>query len=327
MGEPSAHAAPIGVVGVGNMGLAMALRLIDCGHRVVIRDVRPEAETAALAAGASTAPDCATLAERCHLLIVAVVDAAQCDAVLFGDGGAHGALHRQSVVMVCSTIGPHDVEALAERLGRLDVPCIDAPMSGGPARARDGTMSLMVACAESVFARHESVLRALSSRLVRLGERVGDGARTKLVNNLLAGVNLAAAAEALALAESLGLDARRTLQVFEQSSAQSWIGSDRLARALDGDFEPRAHTSLLAKDTRLAMAMAGDAGLQPLLGATAQELFAGLCAGPGLARRRQPADVDAPLVRPRSHLTPERSYPTGALVRPRTRHRRAGSAR
>jgi len=173
--------------------------------------------------------------------------------------------------------GP-EYESIAARLARLHVPCIDSPMSGGPVRARDGTMSLMVACADAVFARHEPELRDLSSRLVRLGERIGDGARTKLVNNLLAAVNLAAAAEALALAERLGLDARRTLQVFEQSSAQSWIGSDRLPRALNGDFEPRAHTSLLAKDTTLAVAMADDAGLQPLLGATAQELFARACA-------------------------------------------------
>lgn len=278
MSERSAHAAPIGVIGVGNMGLAMALRLLDRGHRVVVRDIRPEAEASALAAGASTAPDSAALAERCDLLIVAVVDAAQCDDVLFGDRGAHRGLHRHSTVVLCSTIAPHDVESLAARLSRLNVPCIDAPMSGGPARARDGTMSLMVACADTVFARHEPVLRELSSRLVRLGERIGDGARTKLVNNLLAGVNLAAAAEALALAESLGLDAPRTLQVFEQSSAQSWIGSDRLSRALDGDFAPRAHTSLLAKDTMLAMAMAGDAGLQPLLGAAAQQVFARACA-------------------------------------------------
>ena len=205
--------------------------------------------------------------------------------------------------MVCSTIGPRDVESIAARLDRLNTPCIDAPMSGGPARARDGTMSLMVACADAVFARHEPVLRDLSTRLLRLGERIGDGARTKLVNNLLAGVNLAAAAEALALAERLGLDARRTLQVFEQSSAQSWIGSDRLPRALDGDFEPRAHTSLLAKDTTLAMAMAGDAGLQPLLGATAQQLFARACArGLRCAGRCEPADSDAAMVRRRSQV-------------------------
>jgi 3-hydroxyisobutyrate dehydrogenase len=146
------------------------------------------------------------------------------------------------------------------------------------------------------------VLRDLSTRLLRLGERIGDGARTKLVNNLLAGVNLAAAAEALALAERLGLDARRTLQVFEQSSAQSWIGSDRLPRALDGDFEPCAHTRLLAKDTTLAMAMAGDAGLQPLLGATAQQLFARACAQGLAAQDDEPADSDAAMVRRRSQV-------------------------
>jgi 3-hydroxyisobutyrate dehydrogenase len=278
MVERRAHAAPIGVIGVGNMGLAMTRRLLDRGHPVVVRDIRAEAEANAMAAGATTAPDGAALAQRCDLLIVAVVDAVQCEAVLFGEGGACHGLHARSAVMACSTIGPRDVESIAARLDRLNTPCIDAPMSGGPARARDGTMSLMVACADAVFAHHEPILRDLSSRLLRLGERIGDGARTKLVNNLLAGVNLAAAAEALAMAERLGLDARRTLQVFEHSSAQSWIGSDRLPRALDGDFEPRAHTSLLAKDTTLAMAMAGDAGLQPLLGATAQQLFARACA-------------------------------------------------
>ena len=139
-------------------------------------------------------------------------------------------------------------------------------------------MSLMVACARPVFERHEPVLRWLSSRLVRIGERLGDGARTKLVNNMLAAVNLVGAAEALALAERVGLDARRTLQVIEQSSAQSWIGSDRMARALDGDFAPRAHTSLLAKDTTLALELAQRCGVQPPLGAAAQTLFARACA-------------------------------------------------
>jgi 3-hydroxyisobutyrate dehydrogenase len=274
----SADATAVGVIGVGNMGLAMALRLLERGHRVVVRDIRPDAVARALAAGADEAPDAATLTARCGLVIVAVVDAAQCDSVLFGDGGALHALHADSTVMVCSTIAPHDVESIAARLQPPGVPCIDAPMSGGPARARDGTMSLMVACADAVFERHQAVLRDLSSRLVRLGQRVGDGARTKLVNNLLAGVNLAAAAEALAIAERIGLDARRTLRVFEQSSAQSWIGSDRLTRALDGDYAPRAHTSLLAKDTTLALAMVRRAGLQPPLGATAQALFARACA-------------------------------------------------
>jgi len=139
-------------------------------------------------------------------------------------------------------------------------------------------MSLMVACADAVFAQHEPLLRWLSSRLVRIGTRVGDGARTKLVNNLLAASNLAGAAEAIALAERLGLDPARTLAVIEQSSGQSWIGSDRMRRAIAGDLAPRAHTTLLAKDSRLAMEMATAAGFTAPLGRAAAERFRVACA-------------------------------------------------
>ena len=274
-----ADPAAVGVVGVGNMGLAMLQRLRECGHAVLARDISAEAQRAAAAAGASPMPNAASLARDCTLAIIAVVDAAQCDDVLFGAGSVAEGLHASSTVMICSTIAPGDVERFAARLAERGVACIDAPMSGGPARARDGTMSLMVACADAVFARQEPVLRVLSSQLVRLGERVGDGARTKLVNNLLAAVNLAGAAEAIALAERLGLDPARTLAVIERSSAQSWIGSDRMARALAGDFAPRAHTTLLAKDTTLALQMARGTGLEPPLGAAAQALFVRACDG------------------------------------------------
>jgi 3-hydroxyisobutyrate dehydrogenase len=212
------------------------------------------------------------------LVIVAVVDAAQCDDVLFGAVGVNGAWRTDATVVLCPTIAPHDVERIAQRLQASGASCIDAPMSGGPQRARDGSMSLMVACANAVFVRREPVLRWLSSRLVRVGERIGDGARTKLVNNLLAAVNLAGTAEALVLAERVGLDPRRMLQVIEHSSAQSWIGSDRMRRALANDFAPRAHTSLLAKDTTLALDLARRAHTRPPLGAVAQALFAKACA-------------------------------------------------
>jgi 3-hydroxyisobutyrate dehydrogenase len=122
----------------------------------------------------------------------------------------------------------------------------------------------------------------LASRLFRIGPRPGDGARTKLVNNLLASINLAGAAEALALAQQLGLDPAATLAVIEDSSGQSWIGSDRLRRALAADPAVHAHTALLAKDSRLAMGMAGGAGLRPRLGELAAALFAQACAD-GLA--------------------------------------------
>jgi L-threonate 2-dehydrogenase len=165
------------------------------------------------------------------------------------------------------------VEQIAAALSQQGLSPVDAPMSGGPARAADGSMSLMVACADDVFARNRDLLETLSSKLFRIGARPGDGARTKLVNNLLAAINLAGAAEAIALAERLGLDAARTLDVIEQSSGQSWIGSDRMRRAIAGDYAPRAHVTLLQKDTRLALEAGRAAGFAGSLGPVAHEAF------------------------------------------------------
>lgn len=267
----------VGVIGVGNMGLGLALRMLDTGHKVGVHDVLTEREMLAMDAGAWRAGSPAELAQRCAVIAVVVVDATQTRQVLFADRGVANGRSQVQTVLLCPTIGARDVEEIAAELATHGIACIDAPMSGGPARARDGSMSLMVACADAQFTQHETLLRDISARLFRVGQRPGDGARTKLVNNLLAAVNLAGAAEAIALAQQLGLDPAKTLQVIEQSSGQSWIGSDRMARALAGDFEPRAHTSLLAKDSGLAIAMAREAGVEPRLGALAAAMFRAAC--------------------------------------------------
>jgi len=263
-----------GVVGIGNMGLAMAQRLRDRGHAVAVRDVRADQEALAQDAGAQVCATPAALAEVSAVVIVAVVDAAQTEAVLFGGDGVANANAARPCVVLCPTIAPESVESFATRLDALGIDWIEAPMSGGPARARAGTMSLMVACRDAVFDRHAALLATLADPVFRLGERAGDGARTKLVNNLLASINLVGAAEALALAERVGLDPARTLAVVERSSGQSWIGGDRMARALVGDTAPLAHTTLLAKDSGLAIAMAAAAGIDPKLGALAAAAFA-----------------------------------------------------
>jgi putative dehydrogenase len=271
---------PVAFIGIGNMGLGMALRLRDAGQAVRVHDIDAARCAQAAVGGAVVTASPAEVAKGCALLVVAVVDAVQTEAVLFGPDGAASALPPGATVMLCPTIGPADVERFATRLAALGLGCIDAPMSGGPARARDGTMSLMVACADALWTTHEPLLRQLASRLFRISARPGDGARTKLVNNLLGAVNLAAAAEAMALAQRLGLDAAATLAVIEQSSGQSWVGVDRMARALAGDFAPRAHTTLLAKDSALALKMAAEVGVQPQLGSQAAAMFqAALAAG------------------------------------------------
>ncbi len=265
---------PVAVVGVGNMGGAMAARLLAQGWPVQVHDIDPQKYVALLAAGATAHASPAQAAAGCGAVIVCVVDAAQCEQVLFGPQGLAGAMPPGGMVMLCPTIAPQDTESLAGRLARHGIEALDAPMSGGPARAREGSMSLMLAGRGELVTRFEALLAALSSRIFRISERVGDGARTKLVNNLAAGINLVAAAEVLAMARAMGLDLGRTLDVIEQSSGQSWIGSDRMRRAIAGDYAPRAHMTLLEKDTRLAVAAARAAGFAGPLGATTSGVFA-----------------------------------------------------
>jgi 3-hydroxyisobutyrate dehydrogenase len=262
-----------GVIGVGNMGGAMAARLLELGWTVQVHDLDAPKTQALQSMGARVCDSPAQAARGAHALIVCVVDAAQTREVLFGDRGAVRGLPQGAAVLLCPTISPEDVEDCAARLQALGFGTVDAPMSGGPARARDGSMSLMVACPDAVFAQCRPLIEALSSRVFRIGARPGDGARTKLVNNLLAAINLAGAAEALAMARRMGLDPRATLAVIEQSSGQSWIGSDRMRRALEGDYAPRAHVSLLQKDSRLAVEAGRAAGFEGPLGPAARDLF------------------------------------------------------
>ena len=267
----------VAVVGAGNMGGGMLTRLRGLGWSVAVHDTDPQVQARAAALGAVTcgsAMEAARMLTPDGVLMVVVVDAAQTEAVLWGEGGAGPVLKPGQSVMLCPTLGPATVQGQAERLAQWGIDFIDAPMSGGPLRAQEGTMSLMVACSDAVWQRSQKLLTALSQQVFRIGTRAGDGARTKLVNNLLAAVNLAGAAEAMALAERLGLDPAATLSVIESSSGQSWIGSDRMRRALAGDFEPRAHVTLLAKDTGLAVQAADEVAFDPPLGRLARDLFA-----------------------------------------------------
>jgi putative dehydrogenase len=266
----------VGIVGAGNMGGAIARNLLARGWRVAVHDLDRSRIDALAARGAIACDTAAGASAHAGATIVCVVDAAQCDAVLWGSHGVHArpAGLPGHTVLLCPTIAPQDVERIDARLRALGAATIDAPMSGGPQRAEDGTMSLMVACPPGVFDVHRDLIGAMSSRVFRLGARAGDGARMKLVNNLLAGINLVGAAEALALAGRLGLDPGTALDVIEQSSGQSWIGTDRLRRALADDYTPRAHVTLLQKDTALAVQAARAAGFDGPLGAAARDVFA-----------------------------------------------------
>jgi 3-hydroxyisobutyrate dehydrogenase len=238
----------LGVIGIGAMGMPVALRALDCGITISVRDIRPEAERDAAAAGASVQPSPAAVGRHSDVVVVLVVDRHQVETVLFATDGVVAGMAPGGIVVVSSTIESDYAEALGPRLSGFGLHHIDGPVSGGPARARDGSMSMMAAGADGPFERASPLLRTLAAKLFHVGSRSGDGARTKMLNNLLAGVNLSAAAEAIALGERLGVDPRALLAVIRASSGDSWMLGDRMPRALDGDFAPRAAVDILKKD-------------------------------------------------------------------------------
>jgi 3-hydroxyisobutyrate dehydrogenase-like beta-hydroxyacid dehydrogenase len=267
----------VGVVGIGAMGGGMVRALLRKGFRVVVRDLVAEREDEAVAAGAVVAASPAEVAAQVDVLITVVVDAQQTrDVLTTGDRLFISRDEKKSlspVVMMCSTIAPADAADIAQGLAAQGIDMLDAPISGGPARAREGTLSMMASGSEAAFGACERVIGALASRCFRISAVPGDGSRMKVVNNMLAAANLAAGCEALAMASKLGLDLHQVAEVVNASSGQSWIFADRMARALEGDYAPRAAARVLLKDVGLFVGEARNLGLTAPMAECAREIF------------------------------------------------------
>ncbi|MFO1323881.1 MAG: NAD(P)-dependent oxidoreductase [Burkholderiales bacterium] len=270
---PAPRGNGVGVIGAGAMGMGVVRSLLRGGFATRVRDTRPEAEREAATLGAAIDATPAELAAACAVTIVLVVDARQVDDVLFGPGGAAAALPPAGIVVVSSTIDPDDVAALAARVAATGGTFVDAPVSGGPARAADGSMTIMAAGDDTALERCDAVFRTIAGRVFRVGTRAGDAAKFKIVNNLLAAVNLAAGAEALALAAKAGLDPRQVVDVVNASSGGSWIFADRMPRALDGDYAPRAAARVLTKDVGIAVDFARRLGVDAAFARAASDAF------------------------------------------------------
>lgn len=269
----------IGVIGVGAMGMGIAHSASRAGFRVHARDVDPRREPLARDSGFEVHSSSASLARVCDVCLIVVVDAAQIDEVLEGPQGALAPQRPGGFVLICSTIAPDDTVRFAARVGLAGRIFVDAPISGGPARAHDGTMSMMLAGDPVALATLQPLLAAISGRRFTIGEAPGLAAKAKLVNNLMAAINLAAGAEALALAARMGLDVRQMRELISVSSGQSWMFDDRMTRALDGDYAPRAASPVLTKDVTLANAAAERAGVTLPMGAVARDLLRATCEG------------------------------------------------
>jgi 3-hydroxyisobutyrate dehydrogenase len=272
----------VGVIGTGAMGGGVVQSVVRAGFATIARDIRPEAQDLAVRHGATPASTPAELAGACDVIVILVVDAGEVEAVLFGADGVAAAPSPATVVLVSSTVDPAYVAALPPRLAPHGIALLDAPVSGGPAKAATGTMTMMASGDASALARARPLLEKITGRLYALGPRAGDASTFKIINNLLAAANLAAGAEALALAEASGIDLSRLCEVVGASSGASWIFADRMERLLGGDHAPRAAAKLLCKDAGIAAALADRLGVDAPFARLAHSAYAAaLAAGCG----------------------------------------------
>ena len=264
----------VGVIGTGAMGGGVVQSLVREGVATSARDIRSAAQALAVRRGAAPTTSPADLARGCQVIVLLVVDAAQIETVLFGTDGVTTANSPGRIVLVSSTVDPAYVAALAPRLAPHGIALLDAPVSGGPAKAAAGTMTMMVSGDAEAFAQVRTMLERITGHLFTLGPRPGDASTFKIVNNLLAAANLAAGAEALALARAAGLDLRQVFEVVAASSGASWMFGDRVPRALDGDRTPRAAAKLLDKDSGIAAALAARLRVDAPFSRLAHQTFA-----------------------------------------------------
>jgi len=262
----------IGFVGLGAIGTPMAQNLVKAGFEVSGYDVRPKAAAALAATGGRSAASPVEAAEGAELLVLMVVNAAQAEQVLF-EGGAASGLPEGGVVALMSTCPPGAVADLAARVEALGRRFVDAPVSGGVAGAKAATLTIMAAAQSAVLVRVRPAFEALGDKIFHVGERPGQGAAVKTVNQLLCGVHIAAAAEALALAARMGVDPAVAMRILSGSSAASWMLNDRGPRMLEAEPEVTSAIDIFVKDLGIVMEAGGEAKAPLPLASAAYQLF------------------------------------------------------
>jgi len=263
----------IGVIGLGAMGRGMAASLRRAGFHVHVCDVRAEAAQAFAADGGTACANPAELAAHCEVIVSVVVNAAQTEAVLFGENGAAAAMKPGSLVVMCSTVDPNWSVALEARLAGRGLLYLDAPISGGAAKAASGQMTMMTAGTPAAYAKAGGALDAMAAQVYRLGDKAGNGSKVKIINQLLAGVHIAAAAEAMALGLREGVDAAALYEVITHSAGNSWMFENRMAHVLAADYTPLSAVDIFVKDLGLVLDTARATKFPLPLSATAHQMF------------------------------------------------------
>ncbi|AKE11362.1 2-hydroxy-3-oxopropionate reductase [Serratia liquefaciens] len=240
------------IVGLGSMGMGAAKSCINAGLTTYGVDLNPQALATLQQAGAKQAATSADgFASELDALLLLVVNAAQVKQILFGENGLAAKLKPNTPVMVSSTISAADARQIEQQLLALGLNMLDAPVSGGAAKAAEGQMTVMASGAESTFQQLQPVLDAIAGKVYRIGEEIGLGATVKIIHQLLAGVHIAAGAEAMALAARAGIPLDVMYDVVTHAAGNSWMFENRMRHVVDGDYAPKSAVDIFVKDLGL----------------------------------------------------------------------------
>lgn len=262
-----------GVIGLGTMGMGAALSLVKAGQATWGCDLRESARAELAEAGGHAVARPADLPEDLEALVIFVVNAAQANDVLFGPDGCVDRLPTGIPVLCCVTVAPEAARALAARLAERGLVMLDTPVSGGKVAAHGGSMTVMASGPEAGFAKAAPVLGAIAGKVWRLGAEVGAGSTVKMVNQLLAGVHIAAAAEAMALGIRAGADPQTLYDVISTSAGSSWMFQNRVPHILAGDDTPLSAVNIFVKDLGIVLDQARALTFPLPLASSAHQLF------------------------------------------------------
>lgn len=289
--------ARVAVIGLGSMGYGMAQALRRAGLDVAGSDVMPDNVARFVAEGGRGAASPAAAVAEAGIVVCVVVNAAQTEAVLFGPDGVAAAMPEGSVFVSCATMDPEIARRLASRLEATGRHYLDAPISGGAQRAAQGELTILASGSAAAFSRAKPALDAMAAKLYELGDAAGQGAAFKMINQLLAGVHIAAASEAMAFAARQGLDLRKVYEVITASAGNSWMFENRMPHVLDGDYSPRSAVDIFVKDLGIVQDMARTQKFPVPVAAAALQMFL-MASGAGMGR-----DDDASVARIYAQVT------------------------
>ncbi len=271
--------ARIGFIGLGNMGLPMALNLIEAGHQLDGFDLQPAAVDRVIAAGGAAAGTIDAVAAQADIVVTMLPAGQHVRAVYLDTGGVLQNAKAGTLLIDCSTIDVESARTVASAAEAKGLPMIDAPVSGGVAGAQAATLTFMVGGSESAFAQATPLLEAMGKTIVHAGGS-GNGQAAKICNNMILGVSMIAVSEAFLLAEKLGLDAQRLFDISSKSSGQCWsmtsycpVPGPVPTSPANRDYQAGFTAAMMLKDLQLAQDAARGAAVATPMGAGAAAVY------------------------------------------------------